>query len=198
MVYVAIVVGLGHALRSEHSVALSIAATAVVALAVPARARAGAARARTGWCTGARATPYEVMAGFAERVAGTLSVDRVLPEMAEAAARGVGASQRARPRVPAATETAIVDVAARRERPRRAGGDDPGRATRAKPVGEIVVDEAAGRPAHAAARSDLLDDLARAGGAGPAQRPADRRAGDPRSRSWPSKRRSSGSRDSGW
>ena len=91
-VYVGIVVGLGHALRSEHSVVLSVAATAVVAVAFqPVRVRVQHVANRLVY--GRRADPYEVMAGFAERVAGTLSVDRVLPEMAEAAALGVGASQ---------------------------------------------------------------------------------------------------------
>ena len=91
-VYVAIVVGLGHALRSEHSVVLSVAATAIVAVAFqPVRVRVQHVANRLVY--GRRADPYEVMAGFAERVAGTLSVDRVLPEMAEAAALGVGAAQ---------------------------------------------------------------------------------------------------------
>ena len=136
-VYVAIVVGLGHALRSEHSVALSVAATAIVAVAFqPVRVRVQHVANRLVY--GRRADPYEVMAGFAERVAGTLSVDRVLPEMAEAAALGVGASAGAGPRVPARGGPRRR-VAARRE------WATPGRRrrsrsrTRGPPVGEIDV-----------------------------------------------------------
>lgn len=41
---------------------------------------------------GKRATPYEVMADFGHRMAGTLDVDRALPDLAEAARTGVRAS----------------------------------------------------------------------------------------------------------
>jgi signal transduction histidine kinase len=47
---------------------------------------------------GQRATPYEAMADFSHRMAGALSLEEVLPRMAEAAARGIGA-QRAGVRV---------------------------------------------------------------------------------------------------
>ncbi len=91
VVYVAIVVGLGRVIGSSNNVALSIAATAVVAIAFqPMRERLQ--RYANRLIYGKRATPYEVMAGFSRRVAGTLAVDQALPEMAEAAARGVGAS----------------------------------------------------------------------------------------------------------
>ena len=92
VVYVAIVVGLGRAFGSSNNVALSIAATAVVAIAFQ-PVRELVQRYANRLIYGKRATPYEVMAGFSHRVAGTLSVEQVLPEMAEAAARGVGASQ---------------------------------------------------------------------------------------------------------
>ena len=92
-VYVAIVVGIGALLGAgTHSAALSIAATAVVALAFqPARDRVQRFANRLVY--GRRATPYEVMAGFSNRVSNTLSTDDVLPEMAEAAVRGVGAAR---------------------------------------------------------------------------------------------------------
>lgn len=90
-VYVAVVVGLGALLDDPHDPALSIAATAVVALAFgPVRERVRRFANRLVY--GRRATPYEVMAGFSRRVGGMLSDDEVLPGMAEAAARGVGAS----------------------------------------------------------------------------------------------------------
>ena len=89
-VYVAIVVGVGVVFGTTSSPALSLAATVVVAvLFQPARSRASRLANRLVY--GERATPYEVMAGFSERVADTVSTDQVLPEMAEAAGRGVGA-----------------------------------------------------------------------------------------------------------
>jgi len=90
VVYVAVVVGIGTLLGDANNPALSIAATALVALlfgAVRERVRRFANRL----VYGKRATPYEVMAGFAHRVSGSVSVEEVLPEMAEVAARGVGA-----------------------------------------------------------------------------------------------------------
>ncbi len=90
VVYVAIVVGLGTLLGDPGNPALSIAATALVALLFgPVRERVRRFANRLVY--GKRATPYEVMAGFAHRVSGSLSVDQILPEMAEVAARGVGA-----------------------------------------------------------------------------------------------------------
>ncbi len=91
-VYIGIVVGVGRVIGSGNrpNLALSIVATAVVAVAFqPVRERVQRFANRLVY--GQRATPYEVMAGFADRMAGTLSADEVLPQMAEAAARGVGA-----------------------------------------------------------------------------------------------------------
>ena len=89
-VYVAVVVGIGVLVDDQDSTALSVAATAVVAvLFQPARERAERFAARLVY--GERATPYEVMAGFSERVARSVSVDHVLPDMAAAAGDGVGA-----------------------------------------------------------------------------------------------------------
>jgi signal transduction histidine kinase len=90
LVYVALVVGLGTALGDAHDPVLSIAATAVVALAFGS-VRTRVRRVANRLVYGKRATPYEVMAGFSRQVAGTLSIDELLPEMAEASARGVGA-----------------------------------------------------------------------------------------------------------
>ncbi len=91
-VYVGIVVGIGTLLGSagRPNLALSIAATAIVAVAFqPVRERVQRIANRLVY--GKRATPYEVMADFSDRMAGVLSADEVLPRMAEAAARGVGA-----------------------------------------------------------------------------------------------------------
>ena len=90
-VYVAIVVGIGTISGSASNHVLSIAATAIVAvLFQPLRERAQRLANRLVY--GERATPYEVMAGFSARVADTLSTEQVLPQMAEAAGRGVGAT----------------------------------------------------------------------------------------------------------
>lgn len=91
-VYVAIVVGVGSLIGSQGqpSLVLSILATAVVAVAFqPVRERIQRFANRLVY--GKRATPYEVMADFSERMSETLAPDEVLPRMAEAAARGVGA-----------------------------------------------------------------------------------------------------------
>src|SRR6202040_3492891 len=91
-VYVAIVVGIGAFAGSagRPNLALSIVATAIVAVAFqPVRERVQRIANRLVY--GKRATPYEVMAAFSERMAGALSADDVLPSMAEAAVRGIGA-----------------------------------------------------------------------------------------------------------
>jgi signal transduction histidine kinase len=117
MVYVGLVVGLGALVGNPHDPTLSIAATAVVALLFgPVRERVRRFANRLVY--GKRATPYEVMAGFAHRVSGSVSIEDVLPEMAEVAARGVGA-RAARVRV------ALPDSAERsRTWPEDAGADD--------------------------------------------------------------------------
>jgi signal transduction histidine kinase len=91
-VYIGVVVGIGTLVGSagRSNLALSIVATAIVAVAFqPVRERVRRIANRLVY--GKRSTPYEVMADFSERMAGALSVDEVLPRMAEAAARGVGA-----------------------------------------------------------------------------------------------------------
>ena len=91
-VYVAVVVGIGSAIGSgdEPNIALSIAATALVAVAFhPAREIAQKVADRLVY--GRRATPTELMSDLAPRMAAAISVDDVLPRMAEFTARGVGA-----------------------------------------------------------------------------------------------------------
>ncbi|MEO6797129.1 MAG: histidine kinase [Candidatus Dormibacter sp.] len=91
-VYVGIVVGIGSLIGSQGqpNLALSILATALVAVAFqPVRERVQRLANRLVY--GKRATPYEVMADFAERMSETLAPDEVLPRMAAAAAHGVGA-----------------------------------------------------------------------------------------------------------
>ena len=160
VVYIAIVVGLGRALGSEHSVVLSVAATTIVAVAFqPVRERVQRLANRLVY--GRRADPYEVMAGFAERVAGTLSVDRVLPEMAEAAALGVGASQaRVRVFLPGGDRDVVWP-------PGTNGQVGPPEtipvAYQGQPVGEIAVIKPPGEPI-TPGEQHLLDDLGRQAG----------------------------------
>ena len=91
-VYGIVVLGGGHLLGTNGApnLALSVVATAVVAVSfepLSARCRRLAVRLLHGH----RATPYEVMASFARRLTGALSVEDVLPATAEAAARVVRA-----------------------------------------------------------------------------------------------------------
>jgi signal transduction histidine kinase len=93
-VYVAIVVGIGSLAQrgARPSLALSIAATAVVALAFqPVRARVQRLANRLVY--GRRATPYEVLADFAERMAGAYAAEDLLPRMARILAEGTAATR---------------------------------------------------------------------------------------------------------
>jgi signal transduction histidine kinase len=93
-VYVAIVVGLGGLLGSatRPNLALSILATAIVAVAFqPVRERVQRVANRLVY--GKRATPYEVLSQFSDRVAGTYSSEDVLPRMARVLGEGTGASR---------------------------------------------------------------------------------------------------------
>jgi signal transduction histidine kinase len=90
VVYVAVVVGIGTLVGSGGNVFLSAVAAAAVSVAFqPARRRAQRLADRLVY--GERATPYEVLSGFSERLAETYSVDDVLPRMARVLADGVGA-----------------------------------------------------------------------------------------------------------
>ena len=92
LVYVALVVGVGTAAGNRRSPLLSAVAAAVVALAFqPVRSRAQRLANRVVY--GKRATPYEVLSEFAERIAGTYSSEDVLPRMARMVADGTGADR---------------------------------------------------------------------------------------------------------
>jgi signal transduction histidine kinase len=88
VVYVAIVVGLG---SFADSPALRIGATALVAIAFqPVRDRANRWANRLVY--GARATPYEVLARFGDRVGDTYASEDVLPRVARVIAEGTAAA----------------------------------------------------------------------------------------------------------
>ena len=87
LVYVAVVVGLG---SFADSPALRIGATALVAIAFqPMRDRANRWANRLVY--GARATPYEVLARFGDRVGDTYASEDVLPRVARVIAEGTSA-----------------------------------------------------------------------------------------------------------
>jgi signal transduction histidine kinase len=93
-VYVGIVVGIGTLVGSggKPNLALSIMATAIVAVAFqPVRERLQKVANRLVY--GKRATPYEVLSEFSERVAESYAADDVLPRMARVLADGTGAAR---------------------------------------------------------------------------------------------------------
>ena len=92
-VYIGIVVGIGTLIgsRGQPNLGLSIAATAVVAVAFqPVRERIERVANRLVY--GQRATPYEVLAQFSHRVAGAYANEEVLPRLARVLGEGTGAA----------------------------------------------------------------------------------------------------------
>jgi signal transduction histidine kinase len=92
-VYVTVVVLLGAAIgATTTSPALSIAATAIVALLFePVRVRVQ--RVANRFVYGDRATPYEVLSRFSDRIAGTYAPEDVMPRTARIIAEGTGAER---------------------------------------------------------------------------------------------------------
>jgi signal transduction histidine kinase len=91
IVYVALVVGVGAAVGRKGNGTLTLAAAVVVALAFqPIRARARHLADRIVY--GERATPYEVLSEFSDRLAGAYSTEDVLPRMVKILAAGTGAT----------------------------------------------------------------------------------------------------------
>jgi signal transduction histidine kinase len=92
LVYLALVVGVGTAAGNRRSPVLAAVAAAVVALAFQPM-RSWAQRLANRLVYGKRATPYEVLSEFAERIAGTYSSEDVLPRMANMIAASTGADR---------------------------------------------------------------------------------------------------------
>jgi signal transduction histidine kinase len=91
-VYVAIVVGIGRAIGSDRNVALSILATALVAVAFqPVRERVQRFANRVVY--GKRATPYEVLSEFSGGMSHAVATEELLPRMARIVAEGSGAAR---------------------------------------------------------------------------------------------------------
>jgi signal transduction histidine kinase len=92
LVYVGIVVGVGAVVGSRGNLLLSILATAIIAVAFqPVRRWAGHLANRLVY--GKRATPYELLSEFADRVGDSYSTDDVLPRMAQLVGEGTGAAR---------------------------------------------------------------------------------------------------------
>ena len=91
-VYAGLVAGVGTLVGNRHSALLSALAAAVVAVAFqPARQWAGRLANRVVY--GRRATPYQVLSQFAQRIGSTYSAEQVLPQMAHIVADGTGAER---------------------------------------------------------------------------------------------------------
>jgi signal transduction histidine kinase len=92
IVYVAVVVGIGSALGSTHNAFLTVLAAALIAIAFnPVRERAKHLANRLVY--GDRASPYEVLSEFSDRMAETYSLEDVLPRMARILGEGTGAAE---------------------------------------------------------------------------------------------------------
>ena len=94
LVYVGIAVGIGTLVGSggKPNLGLSILATGIVAVGFqPVRERLQKVANRLVY--GKRATPYEVLSQFSERVAESYSADEALPRMARVLAEGTGAKR---------------------------------------------------------------------------------------------------------
>jgi signal transduction histidine kinase len=90
-VYVGIVVGIGTAVGSKRNLALSILATALVAVGFqPVRERVQRLANRLVY--GKRATPYEVLSEFSGGMAHSVATEELLPRMARMVADGTGAA----------------------------------------------------------------------------------------------------------
>jgi signal transduction histidine kinase len=89
-VYLAIVIGVGRVIDRRGNSFLTIVAAVVIAIAFqPVRERARRLANRIVY--GKRATPYEVLSEFSDRVASTYASEDVLPRMTQILATGTGA-----------------------------------------------------------------------------------------------------------
>jgi signal transduction histidine kinase len=92
VVYVAIAIGIGALVGSRGNLLLSIAATGLIAVAFqPVRDRAR--RFANHLVYGKRASPYEVLSEFSDRVATSYAADDVLQMMARLVGEGTGAAE---------------------------------------------------------------------------------------------------------
>jgi signal transduction histidine kinase len=91
-VYAGLVVGVGALVGNTRNPLLAALAAAVVAVAFqPVRQRAGKLANRVVY--GRRASPYQVLSQFAQRIGVAYSAEEVLPQMAQIVAAGTGAER---------------------------------------------------------------------------------------------------------
>ena len=107
LIYLAVVVGVGVWLGRDNSFLTMVAAVVVALTFQPARARL--TRFANRLVYGKRATPYEVLSEFSERVGGAYADEDVLPRMARILGEGIGAE---RADVWLAVDRELRDVAA--------------------------------------------------------------------------------------
>ncbi len=91
VVFLALVVGVGTLAGGGNTFLAAVAAAIVALVFQPVRRWAQHLANRLVY--GERATPYEVLSGFSQRLAETYSVEDVLPRMARVLAEGVGAAR---------------------------------------------------------------------------------------------------------
>jgi signal transduction histidine kinase len=91
LVYLALVVGVGALVGRGSSFLTMVAAVVVAVTFQPARQRITHLANRLVY--GDRATPYEVLSDFADRVGGAYAADDVMPRMARVLAEGTGADR---------------------------------------------------------------------------------------------------------
>ena len=91
VVFLVLVAGVGTLLGGGSTLLAALAAALVAVVFQPVRRWAQHLANRMVY--GERATPYEVLSGFSERLAETYSVDDVLPRMARVLTEGVGAAR---------------------------------------------------------------------------------------------------------
>jgi signal transduction histidine kinase len=107
LIYLGVVVGVGVWLGRDNSFLTMVAAVVVALTFQPARARL--TRFANRLVYGKRATPYEVLSEFSERVGGAYADEDVLPRMARILGEGIGAE---RADVWLAVDRELRDVAA--------------------------------------------------------------------------------------
>jgi signal transduction histidine kinase len=91
LVFLALVVGVGTLVGGGSTFLAAVAAAVVAIVFQPVRRWAQHLANRLVY--GARATPYEVLSGFSDRLAETYSLEDVLPRMARILGEGVGAAR---------------------------------------------------------------------------------------------------------
>jgi signal transduction histidine kinase len=91
-VYAGVVIGVGAGIGAGGNALLSAVAAAIVALAFQ-PVRRWAQRLANRLVYGRRATPYQVLSEFADRLSESYSVDDVLPRLTRLVAEGTGASE---------------------------------------------------------------------------------------------------------